>query len=67
MLPARQELIEGIKLRAVAHVLVHVQDLCQDAADTKAQCYHGESSSAGKSGEMGNNNDPLKKKNMATS
>lgn len=32
MLPAGQKLVEGIKLRAVTHVLVHVQDLRQDAA-----------------------------------
>lgn len=31
MLPAGQKLVEGIKLRAVTHVLVHVQDLRQDA------------------------------------
>lgn len=32
MLPAGKELISGVKLGAVAHVLVHVEDLCQDAA-----------------------------------
>lgn len=31
MLPASQKLVEGVELRAVTHVLVHVQDLCQDA------------------------------------
>lgn len=31
MLPAGKELVDGIKLRAVAHVLVHVQDLGHNA------------------------------------
>lgn len=31
VLPASQELIDGVELRAVAHVLVHVQYLCLNA------------------------------------
>lgn len=31
VLSAGQELIDGVELRAVAHVLVHVQYLCLDA------------------------------------
>lgn len=38
MFPASKKLIDGIKLRAVAHVLVHIQNLCQDATKQDKQC-----------------------------
>ena len=41
MLPARQQLVDGVELRAVAHVLVHVQDVGQyTAVEKRKQKYN---------------------------
>lgn len=59
MLPASQKLVEGIELRAVAHVLVHVQDLCQDATTQTHPFSPQRATLQAKREKMGHGYDPL--------
>ncbi len=38
VLPPRQQLVYGIKLRAVAHILVHIQDIGENTEEKHSSC-----------------------------